>query len=226
MTKSSSTKLCIHHSLEDYFVRKYPESEKNIKPYYESAANMIGAIDEQCDAVVINKDAFDNAVSSQDDLCNGKVLLSDTILMTINNVVYASAVSDRSSVDLIDYINKMIDAGLYTKEHKKYRNEWSEKVVDIEDCFFSDKNEMGLKELLSPIVLAISATLVGLSIFFFRKVTRLESKRRLGFDLQDKDADNVLTETIRKMAAYDMIKGKEGICKFFLFVWHGDFDCY
>ena len=213
MTKSSSTKLCIHHSLEDYFVRKYPESEKNIKPYYESAANMIAAIDEQCDAVVINKDAFDNAVSSQDNLCNGKVLLSDTILMTINNVVYASAVSVRSSADLIDYINKMIDAGFYTKEHKKYRDEWSKDITSISNCFFSDideddKRPLGRRDLTSPIALAISATLVGLSMFIFRKVTRLESKRRLGFDLQGKDADYVLTETIRKMAAYDMIKGK------------------
>ena len=96
--------------------------------------------------------------------------------MTINNVVYASAVSVRSSVDLIDYINKMIDTGFYTKEYKKYWNEWSKDITSISNCFFSDIDEddkrlLGRRDLTSPIVLAISATLVGLSMFFFRKMT-------------------------------------------------------
>ena len=204
--------MCIDQSLRDIFVKKYPEADKIIKPVNKTAYVLLSDEENICDAIVMHKDAFDQAISRNDNLCDRKVLLLDNILFTLNNVVYVSPVSASFSKDFIDNINKFIDAGFYAEYHEEFRNEWSENITSSSKCMLSISDASGVdalgkEEIVSPLVLSLFVTSLGLGMFLFRKTARLAGARRLGFVLQDKDADNILMEKVRKMSVYDMMEG-------------------
>lgn len=216
MSKSSDTKLCLHSSIADYFVKMYPDTSPNIVPVSSRAHIMLEMMNNlSCDVVVIHKDAFDEAVLNDESLCHGKQLLLDEILMSINNVVYASSLASKLSEDFIRYTNKLIAADVYNDIHGYYRNQFLTRTSSSKSCALTDddldnsgETQLTALNLFSPLVLAALVATFVLLKHCIRKPVRLKAKQRMGIAIDWKEEDFILSERIRNMKTFKIISGE------------------
>ena len=213
-TKASDTKICLNYKLVDTFIDKFPNAVPNTVSVTSRVSDMLEMIDGgECDVAVVHKDAFDEAISNDASLCKRKALLVDDVIMSINNVLFAASNTKDLSIDFLNYVNRLIKAGIYDDIHSHYRDQFVARTGNRDTCEMTndDLDNSGTSQLtelnlFSPLAIPVTLTTVILILHCFQPL-KLRTKRYFGFYIQENDEDYLLIERIRSMKAFDMISG-------------------